>query len=269
MERICEPNLPHGRVRRAFVSALMPESLINELNCMGVITYKLGKSKNLSGELAYHPDLLLNNYRTGCWICEQNAAYLPQDFPYKEMITESEGVLGNLYPYDCRFNNFRLNGRLYTGSQCDYLIKAYADYDNISVCYTYSNYTKCSTVIVDENSIITCDMYLAKTARSMGVNVLAIPDDEGILLTNKSHGLIGGCAAKLDKDLLAFTGDVQAYAHGDEIIDFCNQQNVQVMSLTSDKMYDYGGILPITELVPYEEQDQQRMQIDLFNEQNN
>ena len=265
MERICEPNLPHGRVRRAFVSGLMPENLIYELNSMGVITYKLGKSGNLSGELAYHPDLLLNNYRAGSWICEQNAGYLPADFPMKSMITESEGTLADIYPNDCRFNNFRLNGRLFTGSQVDYLIKAYAEYDGLSICYTYSNYTKCSTVIVDEVSIITSDMYLAKVARSMEMNVLAIPDDEEIRMSNKSHGLIGGCAAKLDKFLLAFTGDVQSYKYGDEIIDFCNEQHVEVISLTSEKMYDYGGILPITELVPYEEQDQQRMQIDVFN----
>jgi hypothetical protein len=61
MERFCDPYIPKSRVKRAFVSQLMPDSLISELNDMGIRTYKLGKTKNISSELSFHPDILLNN----------------------------------------------------------------------------------------------------------------------------------------------------------------------------------------------------------------
>lgn len=261
MERFCVPHLPRGRVRRAFISELMPDSMVSELNDMGVITYKLGKSKNLSGELAYHPDILLNNYKTGCWICEFNADYIPKDFYKKEIIIESERELVDLYPSNCIFNNFRLNGTLFTGSQADPLIKAYSIYDSCRMITVATNYVKCSCVIVDNDSIITSDKNIAITARKHSFNVLYLDDDDDIKLNGFSHGLIGGCAVKLDKDLLAFTGDIQGYKFGDRIVDYCKERGVDVFSLSSQPLYDYGGILPITELVPLEEQDQQRMDL--------
>ena len=79
MERYCEPHLPKSRVKKVFVSQLMPDIIINELEDMGIHTIKLGKSPNIHNELAYHPDILLNNYRRGAWLCENDAKYLPED----------------------------------------------------------------------------------------------------------------------------------------------------------------------------------------------
>ena len=255
MERICEPNLPKGRVRRAFISALMPDDIVQELNDMGVITYRLGKSANMCGELAYHPDLLLNNYRAGSWICEYNAKYLPRDFPMRSMIYESELELGDLYPSDCIFNNFRLQDTLYTGMSCDHLIESYAKYDDVIICRVRQNYVKCSTVLVTERAAITSDKYLGKMLKQRGNDVLQLPmdSDEDVELSNMSHGLLGGCAAKLSKDLLVFTGNLHTFKYCDEIVDFCKNHGVDTLSLTNRHMYDYGGILPISELVPYDE----------------
>ena len=264
MERICEPNLPKGRVKSAFISKLMPDDIVNELNDMGVTTYKLGKSDNMCGELAYHPDMLINNYRAGCWICEFNAKYIPEDFPMRSMFVESESELGDLYPYDCMFNNFRLQDTLYTGMYCDHLIESYAAYDDKLICRVRQNYVKCSCVIVTERAVITSDKYLGKMLRQRGNAVLQLPDDDDVKLDNMSHGLLGGCAAKLSENLLAFTGNLHTYKYGDEIIEFCNQFKVEAFSLSSKHMYDYGGILPITELVPYEEQLNGQVEFDLI-----
>ena len=264
MERICEPNLPHGRVRRAFISGIMPDYLVSELNDMGVITYKLGKSDNMHGELAYHPDLLINNYRKGSWLCEFNAKYIEVDDMIRPLIYESENILSDLYPGDCLFNNFRLHGNLFCGMAVDHLIESCAAYDDVIVCKVPQNYTKCSTIIVSERAAITIDKGLGKEMRHRGIDVLSLPDDGAIKLRGYSTGLLGGCAAKLDEDLLAFTGDLGGYKYGDDITDFCKNHHVDTFSLTDQQMYDYGGILPITELVPFEELDDQQMRFDII-----
>ena len=254
MERFCDPYIPKSRVKRVFVSQLMPDSLISELNDMGIRTYKLGKTKNISSELTFHPDILLNNFRKGRWMCENNAEYLPTDIP-RRMILESDCELGNIYPYECLFNNFRIGKALICGKSADYLIKAYARYDEYRIVYVIQNYTKCCTIPINQNAVITCDYYVGRTLRFNGLDVLTVNDSDDIGLRGFSHGLLGGCAGMLSDKLLGFTGNLNKYANGNEIRDFCANHGVDAYSLSSEPMYDYGGILPLSEVVPMGEED--------------
>ena len=117
------------------------------------------------------------------------------------------------------------------------------------------NYTKCCTILVNNDAFITCDKLIGLKLRNQGYDVLTLGDNNGIELKGYSHGLIGGCAAKISEDTLAFTGNLKEYKYGDDIIDFCANHNVDCFSLTNKPMYDYGGILPITELSDNPEED--------------
>lgn len=251
-ERFCEPNIVKSRVARAFVSRLLPEPIINELKDMCVIPYKLGKTDNISSEIAYHPDILLNNFRKGMWLCENDPKYLPVEIK-SSFFTESETELSDSYPFDCPFNNFRLNGKLVCGKSADYLIKAYAKYEDLPIIYVEQNYTKCCCVLVNENAVITSDYYIGRALRKNGFDVLTIEDSSEIGLKGMSHGLIGGCGFKIAKDLIAFTGDLNKFKYGDDIRAFCGNYKIDAYSITNERMYDYGGLLPITEYVPKEE----------------
>lgn len=247
MPEYCEPNLPKSRVKQVFVSQIMPEAIINELNDMGISAIKLGKSANLISELAYHPDILVNNFRKGMWICENDAKYLPKEVD-KSIFYESETELFHLYPKDCPFNNFRIGKLLICGMSADYLIRAYAEYDECRIINVQQNYAKCCSIPVTENAIITCDYYIGRALRKNGFDVLTLQDSDTIGLRGYSHGLIGGCAGKLSNDLIGFTGNLNLYEYADDVRDFCKNHKVDVISLSSEPMYDYGGILPITEV---------------------
>ncbi len=247
MVRYCDPYLPKSRVKKVFVSQLLPESIIDELGDMGIYAVKLGRSANLSSELAYHPDILVNNFRKGLWLCENDAKYLPKDVD-KSIFRESETELSDLYPHDCPFNNFRMGKALICGMSADYLIKAYAEYDECRIIYVQQNYTKCCCIPVTDNAVITCDYYIGRALRKNGFDVLTLRDCDTVGLRGYSHGLIGGCAGKLSNDLIGFTGNLNLYTYGDDIRDFCMNYKVDVISLSSEPMYDYGGILPITEV---------------------
>ncbi len=249
MERECEPFLPHGRVKKAFISAILPDDITSELTDYGITVYRLGRSKNILSELAYHPDILVNNFRKGMWICESGADYLPAGLP-DGMFRESENELSTFYPFDCPFNNYRLGRSLICGKSVDYLIKAYATYEDLNIIYVPQNYAKCCSVIVNDYSVITCDYYIGRFLKEHGYNVLTVGGSADIRLNGYSSGMIGGCAAKLAPDLLVFTGDINKYEHGESVRDFCADVGVDVFSLSSRPLYDYGGILPITEIVP-------------------
>ena len=253
MERYCTPNLPKSRVRRAFISKLMPEQLVSELNDMGIRTHVLGRTPHIGTELAYHPDILLNNFRKGLWLCENDAKYLPKDLP-RSIFRESEQELQEMYPLNCLFNNYRLGKFLICGRRADDLIQAYAKYEGARIAFVPQGYAKCCSIPINEYSVITCDPYIGRTLRQLGFDVLTVQDTDEIGLNGFSHGLIGGCAAMLAPDLLGFTGNLNKYKFGDDIRDFCANHGVDAFSLSSEPMYDFGGILPITELVPKDEQ---------------
>lgn len=251
-ERYCRPNLPRKKVKRVLVSQLLPQDIVHELNDMGICTYKLGRTDNILSELAYHPDILVNNVREGLWLCESNAKYLPKDMP-KDLRTsifrESEVELGTLYPFDCPFNNFRLKRALVCGMSADHIIKSFADYDEHRIIYVKQNYTKCCCVIVNEEAVITSDIYIGKALRENGFDVLVVEDVDDIKLNGYSHGLIGGCSGKVSDNLIVFTGDLNLYRFGDDIRDFCRNYKVDCLSLSHKPLYDYGGILPVTEFI--------------------
>ncbi len=249
IERYCDPNLPKTRISKAFVSSLMPLDIVRELHDMGIKTYHLGKSPNLSGELAYHPDILVNNFTKGLWICENDAKYLPAGVPHS-IFRESEVELENMYPFDCPFNNFKVGRTLVCGKGADHLIKAFAQYEGCRILFVPQNYTKCCTVIVNENAVITSDVTISKVLKYHCFDVLTVKDCSDIDLIGYSHGLIGGCAVNLAPNLIGFTGNLDYYRYGPSIRDFCANHGVDVMSLTNERMYDYGGILPIAEYVP-------------------
>lgn len=253
-ERFCDPYLPHNRVKRVFVSGLMPEYLLNELRDMMIVPYIMGKSHNMTGELAYHPDILINNIQKGSWLTEHDPRYIPQEFPYK-MIFESETELQDLYPYDCPFNNFRIAHALVCGKNVDYMIRSFAEYEDRLIIYVPQGYTKCCTILVNERAVITSDPTIHRIMRKHGFDVLRIEDSTDIGLKGYSCGMIGGCAGKISEDLIVFTGNLNTYKYGEDIKDFCRNYKVECMSLTYEPMYDYGGILPITEFTHNADED--------------
>ena len=253
-ERYCEPNLPNSRVRRVFVSGLLPENLLNELRDMMIIPYRLGKSKNISDEIGYHPDLLVNNYHKGLWFCEHDPKYLPKGIPFG-LFKESETELGDFYPLDCAFNNFRIRNALVCGKRSDYLTQAYAEYEDLVIIYVPQHYIKCSTILVSKHAVITTDKEIGKAMRKNGFDVLTVHNTGEIKLHGYPCGFLGGCAGKISEDTLVFTGDLNKYKYADDIRDFCLDHKVYCLSLSNDPLYDYGGILPITEFTTNEDED--------------
>ena len=247
MEKYCEPHQVNTRLTRAFISGLLPDNIVSELNDFGVKTHRLGKSDNMHGELAYHPDILLNNVKKGVWLCENDPKYLPNDIELG-LIKESEVELGDLYPYDCPFNNFRLKNMLFCGKSAAHLIISYARYEDMNIVFVPQNYTKCCCVIVNNDAVITSDYYIGRALRRNNYDVLTLDDCPDIGLRGYRHGLIGGCYVKLSKDLIGFTGNLNKYRYGNDIRDFCANYGIDAMSLSNEPLYDYGGILPIAEL---------------------
>ena len=245
--KFCTPNLPSGNVKQMLVSSILPQNITDELISLGIEPIKLGKSKRIKSELAFHPDILTFNYQPGKWLVEFDSDYFPGNIlNVNELLNPVKYHIGNKYPADCIFNSYVIGNTVFCG------FVNVGMYENIDELADYSfvsfkqGYAKCSVVPVKENAFITSDKSIYKKLSEMKFDCLYV-DGDSIQLNGYSNGFIGGCAGKVSQNLLVFTGNIELYNGYNNIRDFCRNYGVEVYSLSADPLYDYGGLLPVTE----------------------
>ncbi len=228
-----KPNLPENKIKNALVSTIMPNEMLKELEIQGVFGIKMPSSVNIANELRYHPDILALNTPDNKWYSEKS---------YKcDINTESTEInLSGEYPYDCTFNVMFVNGTLICGKKTDV---SYLK-DEYEIIRVNQGYVKCSTVFVDDMAFITSDAGIAKALKESEYDILTV-DNIGIELNGFSCGFIGGCAGKISKNEIVFTGDLNKYKYASAIKSFCANYGVYCISLSEKPLYDYGGILPL------------------------
>lgn len=244
--KYCTPNLPSGKVNKMFVSSILPQNICDELILLGVEPVKLGKNRRLKSELAYHPDILLFNYMPGKWMAEFDNDYFPGNINMNNLLTEVKHHIGNKYPADCIFNSFVVEKTIFCGFVNVGMYENIEELSSFSFVSFKQGYAKCSVVLVQENAFITSDKSIYKKLSELKFDCLYV-DGSGIQLNGYSNGFIGGCAGKVSKDLLVFTGNIEQFSAYANIKDFCRNYGVELYSLSSEPLYDYGGLLPVSE----------------------
>jgi len=200
--------------------------------------------------LSYHPDMF-------CFRLEENK-WIFYDGVGADSISalEKTGVKIDFtsapksceYPFDvglnaAMFGDYLICNVKYTNEK----IIEYAKQKNKQIIDVNQGYTKCSVCIVDDNSIITSDESIYKKAKQNNINVLLI-DKGHINLDGYNYGFIGGCSGLInqkDKNKLAFTGDITLHPNYTDIKNFCDDRGVEIISLSTKKLYDYGSLLCI------------------------
>ena len=230
------PNLPENNVKAAFVSQILPYDIRNELTKAGVQCIDVKAAEYITSELKYHPDIVMLNVEEGVWYTEKSNE---QMFVFGELRRLSRD-LGNKYPLDCLLNHVVAGNTVICGKSTDIRIFG-KEKDIIKVNQAYA---KCSTVIVNESAFITSDKSIYKALKTNGFDVLLTVNDR-IGLNGYSCGFIGGCAGKIAKDTIVFTGNINKHKDAANIKSFCANHQTQIISLCDRPLYDYGGILPI------------------------
>ncbi len=227
--------MPEIRVKKAHISYIISREIEKSLENQGVFGVKMNPSGGIESELRYHPDILTLNTPDNIWYCEDGY----DGFDGQKTIKLK---LGNVYPADCAFNMMFVKDTLICGKKADVSFLE----DKYKTIRVNQGYVKCSTVFVDGSAYITSDDGIAKVLKTLGCDVLKV-SNEGILLNGFSCGFIGGCAGKISKNELVFTGKLETYKSCADIKSFCANHGVDCISLGNSQLYDYGGILPIIE----------------------
>lgn len=104
-------------------------------------------------------------------------------------------------------------------------------------------YTKCSTVVLDNNYFITEDKSIYNALISNGKNCLLI--EKGFVkLDGYNYGFIGGASVYLEAErILLFLGDIKKHKEYLNISNFCSNINIKVNNIQNMDIIDIGGLV--------------------------
>lgn len=240
-----QPHLPQSRVRVCALSGRAP-NIVDALTKRNISIIAVAPHKFLALPIASHADLMLCDRGNGCVFIAQGCGELQTELEdCGFLVTVSRRALAARYPSDILLNCFELSGVLYCNKMhISPEIIQNAKSRGIKIQQVKQGYAKCSSCIVDQNSMITSDPSIAQAALKNGTDVLTIRPGY-INLPGYGYGFIGGASGLIGKNTLAFCGDFHTHPDASKIIHFCISRGVEPISLCGGPLYDIGGILPL------------------------
>lgn len=159
------------------------------------------------------------------------------------LIRASNAELGMGYPAEAAFNG-ACTGRYFIHNlkvTAPRLLAA-ARSAGMELIHVPQGYAKCSTVIVDEQSIITYDRGIAKACATFrNLDVLLVSPGH-VLLPGYTTGFIGGCSGRVEDEVI-FNGDLSAHPDFDRIHDFIQSRGLKCVWFEDYHLTDIGSVL--------------------------
>lgn len=217
----------------AYISSLAHPALCTYLANSGHFIHIFPELRTVSRLVANHPDVLL---------CKLGVK------PESPIYEGAPNALSSVYHGDCRYNaactgKFFIHKLDVTDAGLLGAAKASSG-DEFHLVDVRQGYAKCSTVIVDEDSIITYDKGIAKPCEAAGMNVLLV-ELCFVKLRGANTGFIGGASGRVD-DKIVFNGDLSAHPNFREITGFIEERGLGCKWFESYELEDIGSIITVT-----------------------
>lgn len=239
---------PEQRVSMIAADKRMKKAMKNKLKGLGVEIIEIPTFERLQSPVSGHPDMQIIHLHDNLLICHPD---IPEGLVEKLKSLGFDLCFGKTelqreYPMDIAYNVAIIGGIAFHNTKyTDPLLKAMLEKYDIRLVHVKQGYSKCSVLPVTPESLITADPTIAKAAFEEGLDVLQISPQYNIRLPGVNYGFIGGTAGFIDKNLLAFTGSLQALDQKEEIQLFLEKYGVRWVDLDENGIYDYGGLLPL------------------------
>lgn len=241
------PNLPQNRVKDCIIGSAYTNE-IKELTDLGIICIELPTSPFLDNEISTHSDIQAFNKGNGNLIISKEAGEKLNKKLSNFNLTIQDNI-NSPYPDDVKLNAAFIGEKIICNK--DFVSQQIIDFANengIEIIHTKQGYSRCSLCIVNENAVITEDPGLASLLNICQFNVLKI-NAGYIYLSDRHNGFIGGASAKISKNELYFSGNIENHPDFDKIKAFLDNYNVSMIYNKSRILTDFGGIIQLTESV--------------------
>lgn len=241
MNLFFQPFIPNVKVERVFVGKT-DEKIISFIESFGIDVVLANENIKLDKPVSNHVDMNMLRLNKNFYAADNSQLMLFDQYPRHAVL---ETAVNSPYPDDCALNVAIVGDIFFSNpgsidiSVFNHLIKT--GYKNIDVKQGYS---KCSTCIVDERSIITDDSSIDKAARINGMDSLLIEKGD-IYLSGYDYGFIGGASSLIDYHELIFFGDITKHRSFEKIDCFLKTKHCNYSYIKDFPLTDIGGIVII------------------------
>ncbi len=239
--------IPNKKISLALIDNRAGEDIINNLNKLNINVIKSVKCKETYNAISCHPDICVVKLNDNNILVAPNV----YDYYYENLTPLGFNVIkGSLpiaskYPNNISYNLVILGNKvIHNFKYTDSVLLDYIKKNNMEKINVKQGYCKCSTCIVDENSIITSDEGIYKEVIKHNIDCLLI-DKGHIDLFELNYGFIGGCSGLISNDTLAFFGNIENHPNFKEIENFVYRRNKKILSLKEEKLTDLGSLIPL------------------------
>ena len=154
----------------------------------------------------------------------------------------SEEEITEEYPHDAIFNAALVGNNLFCNTRIiSKHILALAQENGANIVHVNQGYTKCSTLVVDRDHIVTADRGIHKAAQAAGVDSLLISSGN-VSLEPYEYGFIGGASGETDGTIY-LCGSLENHPDGEKISEFIASCGKKCTFLPFDKLTDMGSIM--------------------------
>jgi hypothetical protein len=248
MPFVINPNLPKGRTSLVVVDGRIGAEAVAALEQSGTSVLKLEPHSGLYTAVCGHPDLQLHHVGGAVIVHAPGTdpALLAELSSYGFELVRGESVLTPAYPRDIAYNVARVGSKYFHNLKyTDPILKKMLEESGVEPVHVEQGYTKCSLLAVDEHSIITSDIGIAKSAEKNGFDVLLVDYERNIQLPGLNYGFIGGAGGLLGERLLALNGAVRKLSCCEALLNFLSMKKIELANLSGSAVTDIGSILPL------------------------
>lgn len=202
---------------------------------------------NLDKYIADHPDLSIHPVNSKKFIVAKELYdyYKDElkDFDI-ELIPSYNEILSK-YPKDCLLNVGRIGSSYIHNNYTDIRLEDELENNKINHIFVKQGYSKCSTLDLNYDTIITQDKGIHKAVKNSGYNSYLIEPGD-ILLEGYNTGFIGGVGGLISKNKMLLSGNPKTYTYGDKLINILEEYEIE--PIFPDLCFtDIGSIIPIKE----------------------
>ncbi|MGI5998466.1 MAG: DUF6873 family GME fold protein [Lutispora sp.] len=242
------PNLPIDKVKTVILDYRVDGEILSKLLYMDIDIIKTERCNELYEAINGHPDILIHHIGGNSLVIAPNIYDKVAGRFFKKGFALTKGAtwLQRNYPENIAYNvlrmgKFAFHNTKYTDPE---IIKLYEKYE-VELIHVNQGYTKCSVCIVDEHSVITHDIGVARVLEKYGIEVLIIEPGD-IDIVGLDYGFIGGSSGLISRNVIAFTGSMKEMKSYNKIVEYIALKGIDIKILSNKKIMDIGSIMPIS-----------------------
>ncbi len=226
----------------ALINPDTPGNTRKALHGNHVATLEVPRCTLVAPPVSGHPDIQLFPYHDSMVVHPgmplQFIERLEKIFPLQ--VKRGQSHLSEDHPSDCPYNVactglFAFHNTGFT----DPVIVSMLRSRGLPLLHVPQGYTRCATMVVDGNAVISADRKICDAARNADLAVLQVQPGH-VTLPGYRYGLLGGASVAYNATVY-LAGSLEYHPDGTAIREFIQSRKIELVELSSGQIYDLGS----------------------------